>query len=91
MSRTFVIDESHIIELAKYLHLRQNLRMHFCVSLHHAIIQVYEDDYTQLADYQLVELIRLYKHMYGIDRKSWEAAAKAVDIRPEEQRKLKPI
>lgn len=91
MSRTFVIDEDHIIELAKHLHQRQNMRMHFCVSLHKAIIQAYDDDYGQMADYLLVDLIRVYKRFYDVPREYWQAGAKAVDIRPEEQRKLQPI
>lgn len=91
MSKAYVMDEERIISIARQLHREQNMRMQFCESLVSAVKQAYDNDYSQLAHYPLVEIIRLFIVQFDVPREHWLAAAKAVDNRPEEQRKLKPL
>lgn len=91
MSQAHNFDQAHIIEVAKYLHDRNGHRMAFCIALQKAVIQAYDDDYTQMAEYLTTETVRLYKDVYGVPRDYWHAAIEAVDNRPEEQRKRQPL
>ncbi|MFO0764954.1 MAG: hypothetical protein U0487_02820 [Patescibacteria group bacterium] len=91
MSSACLFDQAHIIEVAKYLHDRNGQRMDFCLALQKAVIQAYDDDYSQMALYQITEMVRLYKNVYHVPRDYWHAAIEAVDNRPAELKRQAPL